>query len=119
MNYPWHLYLMALLYMIAGINHFIKPKVYLRIMPNYLPKQKLLVLLSGFIEILLGFALCFPILKNPSIILIITMLTIFLLVHFYMLSNKKASIGLPKWFLIIRIPMQFLLMYWAYSYLNI
>jgi uncharacterized membrane protein len=119
MNYPWHLYAMAILYVFAGINHFIKPKIYLRIMPNYLPNHKLLVILSGIVEILLGVALCFPKTKNISLYLIITMLLVFFTVHFYMLTNKKASSGLPKWLLVLRIPLQFLLVYWAYSYLNL
>jgi uncharacterized membrane protein len=119
MNYPWHLYIMAILYMAAGINHFIKPKMYLRIMPNYLPNHKSLVALSGLAEIILGIMVCIPLLKNITIILIILMLFVFLTVHFYMLTNKKASAGLPKWVLILRIPMQFALMYWAYSYFSL
>lgn len=119
MNYPWHLYIMAVLYIAAGINHFIKPKMYLRIMPNYLPNHKLLVALSGLSEIMLGIMICIPLLKNIAIILIILMLFVFLTVHFYMISNEKASAGLPRWVLFLRIPLQFALMYWAYSYLNL
>lgn len=117
MAFPWHLYSMAVLYIIAGIMHFVRPKIYLRIMPRYLPQPKLLVGLSGLAEILLGTGLCFNITKKYSIYGIILMLAIFLLVHFYMLSSEKASAGLPKWVLILRIPLQFVLMYWAYSYL--
>lgn len=117
MNYPWHFYTMATLYLVAGIMHFIKPKIYLRIMPNYLPKHKLLVYLSGVIEIVLGIAICNPFFRNLALIAIIGMLLAFLLVHIYMLTNKKASSGLPKWLLFLRIPIQFLLMYWAYSYI--
>ena len=119
MIYPWHLYIMAVLYIAAGINHFIKPKIYLRILPNYLPNHRLLVALSGLSEIILGIMVCIPFLKNIAIILIILMLFVFLSVHFYMLSSKKASAGLPKWLLVLRIPMQFALMYWAYSYLSL
>ncbi len=64
MNYPWHLYAMAVMYVIAGIFHFVKPKIYMRIMPNYLPNHKSLVFLSGAAEIVLGLSLCFPSLKN-------------------------------------------------------
>jgi uncharacterized membrane protein len=108
---------MAVLYIFAGLMHFIRPKIYLRIMPRYLPNPKLLVGLSGLAEILLGTGLCFSVTKEYSIYGIIFMLTIFLLVHFYMLSSEKAAVGLPKWVLILRIPFQFVLMYWAYSYL--
>ncbi|MDO7173769.1 hypothetical protein [Mariniflexile sp. AS56] len=119
MIYPWHLYAMAALYMVAGINHFIKPKIYLRIMPLYLPNHKLLVALSGIAELFLGIMVCVPLVKNIALIFIMIMLLVFLLVHFYMLSSKKASAGLPKWLLLSRIPMQFILMYWAYSYLSL
>tara|TARA_R110002050_G_scaffold286121_3_gene436413 strand:+ start:16010 stop:16342 length:333 start_codon:yes stop_codon:yes gene_type:complete len=108
---------MAALYIFAGLMHFIKPKAYLRIIPRYLPKHNLLVALSGFAEILLGIGLCFPATKNPSIYGIIAMLLLFLLVHFYMLSGEKQAAGIPKWILILRLPLQFGLMYWAYSYI--
>ena len=118
MEYPWDLYLMAGMYVFAGIMHFLKPSAYMRIMPRYLPSHKELVYLSGLSEIILGIALCIPLLKNTAIICIIGMLTVFLPVHFYMLTGKKAASGIPKWLLILRIPLQFGLMYWAYFYLQ-
>lgn len=117
--YPWHLYAMSLLYILAGIMHFVKPKMYMRIMPRYLPNHKSLVIWSGIVEIILGLGLCVPSTKNIAIVGIVLMLLVFLLVHFYMLSGKKASAGIPKWILILRIPLQFLLMYWAVYYYNI
>ncbi|QDO93992.1 hypothetical protein FNB79_08350 [Formosa sediminum] len=119
MLYPWHLYLMAAFYIIAGILHFVKPKTYLRIMPNYLPKPKLLVAISGIFEIVLGISICIPVLKQAAIYGIIAMLLVFLLVHVYMLKNEKTAAGIPKWILILRLPMQFVLMYWAYLYLKV
>ncbi|WP_179345989.1 DoxX family protein [Winogradskyella ursingii] len=115
---PLGLYIMAGIYIFAGLMHFIKPKMYLRIMPRYLPYPKALVLLSGLAEIVLGIGLCIPATKPFAIYGIIAMLIVFLLVHFYMLSNEKASAGIPKWILILRIPLQFGLMYWAWMYLN-
>ncbi|MEY8848908.1 MauE/DoxX family redox-associated membrane protein [Psychroserpens sp. XS_ASV72] len=117
MNNPWHLYVMAVMYITAGIMHFIKPKMYMRIMPRYLPNHKLLVYLSGIAEIVLGITICLPALRSLAIYGIIAMLVVFLLVHFYMLSGDKASAGIPKWILILRIPLQFVLIYWAWSYL--
>lgn len=117
MNEPLSLYIMAAVYIIAGLMHFIKPKVYLRVMPSYLPNHKALVFWSGIAEIVLGVGLCIPALKAISIYGIIAMLAVFLLVHFYMLSGEKASAGIPKWILILRLPLQFGLMYWAWVYL--
>ncbi len=117
MNYPWHFLLMASMYILAGIFHFLKPKAYLRIMPRYLPQHKLLVYLSGAAEVLLGIGLLFEETKALAIYGIILMLLIFLLVHFYMLSSKKAAAGIPVWALILRLPLQFVLIWWAYFYL--
>jgi len=117
MQYPWHLYAMGGLYFIAGIMHFVKPRMYQRIMPNYMPKHKLLVFLSGVAEIILGVSICIPATKDLAVYGIITMLLIFLPVHFHMLFGKNAAMGLPKWALILRIPLQFVLIFWAYTYL--
>ncbi len=86
-------------------------------MPRYLPKPKLLVYLSGLAEILLGFGVCIQALHNYSIYGLILMLLVFLLVHIYMLESEKTGAGIPKWILILRIPLQFGLMAWAFSYL--
>lgn len=118
MIYPWHLYLMVCIYILAGLLHFAKPKVYLRIMPRLLPFPEILVYLSGVAEIILGLALCFPATKDLAIYGIILMLMIFLIVHFHMLTSKKAGAGFPFWALILRIPLQFGLMWWAYYYLQ-
>ncbi len=117
MNYPWHLYAMAIMYIFAGIMHFVKPKAYLRITPKYLPNHKGLVFLSGVAEVLLGIGLFLPVTKNSAIYGIIAMLLVFLLVHFYMLKGEKEGAGIPKWILLLRIPLQFGLIYWAYYYL--
>ena len=110
---------MAAFYIIAGIGHFVKPKWYLKVMPPFFPSHYTLVILSGVIEILLGIGLFFPLLKNSALVLIMAMLVLFLTVHVYMLTGKKAAAGIPLWILILRLPIQFLLIYWAYSYLDL
>lgn len=117
MSNPWHIYIMSAFYIFAGVMHFIKPKAFMRIMPQYLPNHKTLVLWSGAIEVALGISIFIPELREMALISIILMLILFLLVHFYMLSSEKASAGFPRWLLILRIPLQFGLMYWAYYYL--
>jgi uncharacterized membrane protein len=109
---------MAALYIFAGLMHFIKPKVYLRIMPRYLPNHRALVLWSGIAEVFLGAVLLFRPTKNFAIYGIIAMLLIFLLVHVYMLTGEKQAAGIPRWILVLRIPLQFALMFWAFSYLK-
>jgi uncharacterized membrane protein len=114
---PWHLKLMALIYILAGILHFFIPAMYERIIPQYIPKKKAVVYLSGLLEIAFGTALFFPELRTLALYGIITLLFLFLPVHTYMLRDKRASMGIPSWILYLRIPFQGLLIYWAIIYL--
>jgi len=118
MSLPWHLYLMALLYIIAGVNHFRNPKIYLKIIPPFLPNPKLLNLLSGFAEIILGIGLCVPFLTKVSAWGIIFLLIAIFPANIYMLQNEKAALGLPKWLRLLRLPLQGILIYWAFIYIS-
>lgn len=112
----WSLYVMSGIYFLAGVFHFIQPKIYKAIIPKYLPNRLMLVYLSGIAEILLAVLLLFPSTRNVAIYGIILMLLVFLLVHFYMLTNTYRT-NIPKALLWLRIPLQFGLMWWAYQYL--
>jgi uncharacterized membrane protein len=41
-------WLMGLFFVVAGVNHFLRPDFYMKIMPPYLPWHFPLVYLSGF-----------------------------------------------------------------------
>ncbi len=114
---PWHQYLLGVVFILAGINHFRTPKLYKRIMPPYIPSQDTMVILSGIAEMILGFLLLNPKTQNIGAWGIIIILILFIPVHIYMLQNEKASMNLPKWLLIIRFPLQLALIYWAYLYI--
>lgn len=116
MTLPWHLYLMALIYTVAGLNHFRSPKLYERIIPPYFSNPKLLNIISGFAEIALGIALMIPMLSNYAAWGIIALLIAVFPTHVYMYQNEKAGMKLPKLVLLLRMPLQLVLMYWAYLY---
>ncbi|WP_151674708.1 DoxX family protein [Patiriisocius marinus] len=113
---PWHQYILGLIFIIAGANHFRTPKIYERIMPPYIPSPKLMVQISGITEMLAGFILLNYKTAEAGAWMMISQLVIFLSVHIFMLQNEKAAMKLPKWILILRIPLQFALIYWAYQY---
>lgn len=117
METPWHLVLMACLYLLAGVLHFIYPRVYLKIIPPWIPGPKPLVYLSGLLEIAFGAALFFPATRETGLYGILALLFVFIPVHIHMLRDRRAAMGLPAWFLALRIPLQGLLIYWAFSYL--
>ena len=118
MFYHWHLYLLALLFIVFGIYHFVNPKLYLKVIPPYLPYPELLNYVSGLFEVVFGILLLHSYTRKYAAIGIIMMLLAFLMTHFYMLNNQKASMKLPKWFLIVRIPLQFGLIYWVLQYMH-
>ncbi len=116
MEAPWHLAFMALLYILAGILHFVFPKMYQRIMPPWIPGKRAAVYFSGILEIILGGALFFSGSRTPALYGIVGLLLLFMPVHIHMLRDKHAGMGLPAWFLWLRLPLQGLLIYWALLY---
>lgn len=116
MTLPWHLYLMAFLYIMAGINHFRNPKMYIKIIPSYFSNPKLLNILSGLSEIVLGILLAIPFSTHFAAWGIIALLIAIFPANLFMYQNKKASFNLPKWILFVRLPLQIVLILWAYQY---
>ncbi len=114
--FPWHQYLLAVVFILGGVNHFRKPKLYERIMPLYIPSHKSLVMFTGILEMIFGLMLIAEENQLMGAWGIIILLVLFIPVHIFMLQNKKASLKLPKWVLILRLPLQLGLMAWAYLY---
>ena len=113
---PWHQYLIGIFFILAGMNHIRKPKLYERIIPPYFPAHGSVVLLSGIVEMVLGFMIMNKNSQMEAAWGIIILLVLFIPVHIFMLQNENASMKLPKWVLILRLPLQFALLFWAYLY---
>jgi uncharacterized membrane protein len=110
-------YLMALLYIAAGINHFVNPGFYEEIMPPWVPLHYEMVLLSGIAEILLGILLLIPRFQRIAAWGIIAMLLVFMTVHLHMLVHADDQYAdVPVAMLWLRLPLQGLLIFWAWWY---
>ena len=107
------MYVMALLYILAGLIHFLKPKIYLPMMPSYIPKHALMIFLSGVAEVFLGLGILWPPTRSIAAFGIILLLIVFLTVHVDMIQNRKRFPTIPVWILWARLPLQFVLMIWA------
>ncbi|WP_086593756.1 DoxX family protein [Hymenobacter crusticola] len=107
---------MSLLYIATGINHFVHPSFYEAIMPSWMPWHGPLVLLSGLCEVFLGLFLLPIATRRLSASLIILMLIVFLPVHVQMLVDAWHSQSPNLWVHILRIPLQFVLIWWAKQY---
>lgn len=111
-------YIMATFYFFSGVNHFIKPEGYKKIIPPYIHFHSLLNYAAGFIEIGLALLLLIPQTRKFACTMIILMLIAFIPAHIYMLEtgwcvNEKC---LPQWVIWIRLlVLQPLLIYWAWT----
>jgi uncharacterized membrane protein len=112
------LYAMCLLYISAGINHFINPGFYEKIMPSWIPLHVLCIALSGICEIVLALLLLPEKTRNTAAWLIIAMLCVFLIVHVQMFLDYRLIGGMMLWIALIRIPLQFVLIWWAYAFIK-
>jgi len=116
MQLPWHLYVMALAYILAGMNHFRVPRLYLKIIPPYFPNPKFLNAASGFFEVLLGVLLCIPATSPYAALGIIALLIAVFPANLFMAMSEHARLGFSKMILLLRLPLQIVLIIWAYEY---
>ncbi len=110
---------LALLFVAAGVLHFWMPDFYVRIMPPYLPWHLELVYLSGIAEIVLGILLLIPRFQRLAawglILLALTMLLIAVFpANLHMALHAELYPRLPPILLWLRLPMQGLLILWAF-----
>lgn len=106
--------LAAVLYIIAGAFHFIKPDLYLRIMPPYVPWHAALVRLSGFFEILGGLGLLIPQTRRAAAWGLVALLIAVLPANVYMATNpvEAGTVSLAPVLRWGRLPVQVLLIWW-------
>ena len=117
--YNLGLWIYALFYIVAGINHFISTKIYYAIMPKWLPEHSFLIYLSGFIEVALGILLLFKHTRKLAAILIILMLIAFMPAHVYMIQIAPFMLGktlVTPFISWIRLPFQVIFALWAWHY---
>jgi uncharacterized membrane protein len=110
------LYIMASLYVLAGIYHFVNPQFYLRIIPPYIPWHKAMNFISGATEIILGLLLFYTPYSTYAAWGIIILLILIFPANIYHLSSTKPNKGIPIWVLWLRIPFQGIFIWWAWWY---
>lgn len=112
------IYLMAILYVAAGINHFVHPQSYLAIIPGYLPWPAAINFVSGVFELALGIMIFFAATRKVAATGIIILLILFIPAHIYMIQKggqMSNTLTWPVWAVWLRLfPLQFLLMAWAW-----
>jgi uncharacterized membrane protein len=106
--------LFGFLFIGTGILHFVHPATYLKIMPPYLPFPAELVFISGVFEVGLGVLVMIPQTKwFASWGLILLLIAVFP-ANIQMTLHPEQFPQIPQWILWARLPLQFVLIAWAW-----
>jgi uncharacterized membrane protein len=99
----------------AGINHFVNARAYEAIVPPSLAAEKQLVVqVSGVAELVGGFAVLVPSLRRPAGVYLIALLAAIFPANLYMAREPERFESMPRWALYARLPLQPLMMVWAW-----
>jgi uncharacterized membrane protein len=109
-------YVMGGLYVLAGVLHFVNPKMYERIVPPSLPRPRELVYLSGVAEVVLGLGVLIERTRERSARGIVLLLLAVFPANVHMATSDDDFGGIPDWLLWARLPLQGVLALWAWWY---
>ena len=113
------LVLMAVFYVVAGSAHFVRPEVYLPMMPPWLPWDRALIYLSGAAEMILGLLVLIPAFRPVAAWgLVLLLIAIFpanvhIALHDVPLFGRAEGFGVWNR---ARLPFQLVLIAWAWAY---
>ena len=114
---------MGLFYVVAGISHFTSPGFFRQIVPPLLPAPGLIVAVSGVAEIVLGVLVMLPVTRRVAAWGIIALLFAVFPANVYQALANPVLVDPPAWMgqptptaLWLRLPLQFVLVYWAWRY---
>ena len=112
-----HRYIIAVLFLITGILHFIRPQFFTNIMPDYIPYHLAMVYISGVAEILGGLGILFEKTKWWAGWGLILLLIAVFPANINMAVESIQKSGYTSLYsiaTIARLPLQFVLIYWVY-----
>ncbi|MDQ3142169.1 MAG: DoxX family protein, partial [Bacteroidota bacterium] len=112
------LYLMITFYTITGLIHLVHPEVFIRIMPHWLPYPNQLVFISGVCEILFAAMLIFSNTRRIGLWGIMLLLIAVFPANIQMMLNYYEENNKYLWIAILRLPIQIILLLWAYGLLK-
>jgi uncharacterized membrane protein len=103
-------YLLLALFVLGGIMHIVSPRMFIAIVPPFLPWPAALVAISGVAEIAGGLGLLSVRTRRAAGLGLIVLLLAVFPANIYM---AWKGMMLPAWILWARLPLQFLLIWWV------
>lgn len=117
LSWPKRIFLIlaAVFYVFAGILHFARPEMYLKIMPPYIAWHLAMVRISGVCEILGGLGLLVPITRRMAAWGLVALLIAVFPANIYMATNPEeaGAAGLSATARWGRLPVQLVLIAWV------
>jgi uncharacterized membrane protein len=111
----WSQRLLAAFFVGSGVNHFVIPRTYEQIMPPRLKDDAtLLVQLSGVAEVVGGLGVLSRRTRRPAGLWLIGVLVGVFPANVYMAQAHERFHRIPRWALYGRLPLQPLMMWWAW-----
>jgi len=99
----------------AGVNHFVMPRAYERIVPPRLQGHAgPLVQASGVAEVVGGIGVLLPRTRSHAGVWLIALLAAVFPANLYMARMPERFQPIPRWALYARLPLQPLMMWWAW-----
>lgn len=105
-------FLFGALIIFAGVSHFLKPAMFLPFIPDFLP-QAAINYLAGIAEIAVGVGVFIPRFRSLALLGILVMMVLFLPLHIIDVFKENPAIGSHQ-AAVVRLPIQFVLIAWAW-----
>lgn len=110
------MFVLATFFAFAGFQHFKIPKFFLKITPPWVPYPKVVNIIVGVAEILLGLGLLIPETRVYAAWGMIALLIAVFPANIYHYTSGGAGTKVSMKFLKWRLPFQFVFLAWAYWY---
>jgi uncharacterized membrane protein len=110
----WSQRLLSVAFITTGVLHFLRPETYEQIVPGYLPAHHEIVLVSGAAEIAGGVGVALVRSRSAAGIWLVALLILVFPANVNMAVHSERFASIAPALLWARLPLQGLLIWWAY-----
>lgn len=105
-------YVLGVMLILSGIGHIITPEAYSAFIPDFIP-ETFANIAAAIAELALGIGIFIPKYRKPALLGVVLLMIAFLPLHIVDLFKDEPAIG-SQTAAIVRVPIQFVLIYLAW-----
>ena len=109
---------LGIAFIFFSVGHFVKTDGMIEMLPSWVPLRLEIIYATGILELVIGISLFFTNLQNKAALVAIMVLVLFFSANIYAALNS-VGLGGHQWgpvYLLIRVPLQLILIAWAYFF---